>query len=138
MADRFYGTVYIGGRINLLQQRTLEQLLEPLKEFEDQRLEDGWRFQDCVSSDFEPLRDYCISQDIPLAISWDAKWEFGACIEYYIRGEKRQFNCSPEEEIVVTEQYLRARQHMSGKEILDELAIPDFPDLELEEEVVSP
>lgn len=133
MADRFAGTVRIGGKITHAQKTALLQILEEMRMYDVDELDD-FNFQECVCEDFEPLRDYCIAQNIPLTVEWFGHYDQQAYVEYYINGAESVFECNASSEIVITESYLQERQHMFVKDVLDGLGIPDFPALEPEEQ----
>ena len=131
MADRFSGTISIGGKLTAEQEKTLREHLVGLVEDDD--LEISY-FSECAYDGATELVEYCKSQNIPLAIQWDAKWEFGSFIEYWVDGNYKQYDCDVEGNIVVSVAYLQDRVDRSVAAVIDGLEIPEFPALELEEQ----
>lgn len=134
MADRFHGTVAIGGQITQEQYARCLELLDPCLEFEGELEDDGSAaFSECTEEDFAELVQYCEEQKIALTLQWDAKWDFGSYVEYWIDSKHQQFDTDSSGRIVVSVSDLTAQSsefpEMTIKHYIDAMDIPEFPEL---------
>lgn len=129
MADRFSGDVMIGGKISGTVFVSIKDMLDFL---EDDLDDDGTGvFCECTGSDFTDLRAYCKEKGVALAIYWDAKWEYGATVEFHIDGKEYNFDTDSNGRIVITVDELESNKHLSIQQFIDSLEIPEFPELEV-------
>lgn len=134
MADRFYGTVALGGQITQEQYARCLELLDPCLEMDGELDDDGTAsFHECVKEDFADLVQYCEEHKIAMMLQWDAKWEFGSYVEYWIDGKYQQFNTDSSGCIVVSVSDLKAQSNefpeMTITHYVDAMDIPEFPEL---------
>jgi hypothetical protein len=132
MADRFYGTVYLGGKLTQEQFKKCEELLEDCLEHGDELNEDGSAsFSECTSSDFQGIVEYCTSNGIALSLHWDAKWEQEANVEYWMDGEYKQFFAAGDGDIAIRLAELQEHPDMTIAEFIAKMQIPEFPTFEI-------
>lgn len=128
MADRFSGSVYIGGEITKEQYEEVSRLAcEAGCEHQDFELDGGNYFDECVSDDFRDLIDYCTKNNIALSIHWDAKWEYGASVEYWVDGRHRSYLATNGGDIVARVESMLQYPDMTIKDYVALLDIPEFP-----------
>ena len=137
MADRFSGTIQFGGRISKATHNLLLEMCEEISEFAEYDEGEGLHFTGFNSSDMEPLAEFCKANGIDLSIAWEAKWEFGSFVEYYINGEHKVYNCNVDGEIVITVDKLLEHPHMFIGDFVDSLKIPEMPELEIVDDLDS-
>lgn len=132
MADRFSGNVQIGGKISseLLEQVDKLLLKQGITEQELDMSGYAW-FNECVSEDMQELIAFCKDNCIPLSIQWDAKYEYGGYVQFFIADQEKTFLCTNEGQIVVSVADMQEHQGMTVKEYIDRLAIPSIPALEI-------
>lgn len=137
MADRFGGTVQIGGKITRAQYQKCEELLEELLELglDDDGL--GY-FAEQTTSDFDPIIKHCTEHGIALAIQWEPKWEYSGRIEYWIGGTHEDFLANADGTIVVPFEELQVCEEMTVAEFIKNMGVPDFPQLEIVDETQTP
>ena len=132
MADRFYGTVYLGGKLTQEQFDKCEELLEDCLEHGDELNEDGSAaFSECTGSDFQGIVEYCTSNGIALSLHWDAKWEQEANVEYWVDGEYKQFFAAGDGDIAIRLAELQEHPDMTIAEFIANMEIPEFPIFEI-------
>lgn len=132
MADRFYGTVYIGGKLTQEQFDKCKELLEHC--LDDELGEDGsGAFIECTCSDFDPIVEYCNSNHIALSLHWDAKWEQESSVDYWVDGVYKQYFAAGDGDIAVRLAELQEHPEMTIAEFIEKMQIPDFPDFEIVE-----
>jgi len=137
MADRFYGTVSIGGLVTEEQFEQFCKLMEPC--IEDEVFEDGTaHFVECTQEDFTDLVAWCESNNIPLCITWSPRYEYGGITQYWINGEYKEFDSNADESIIIPLASLQdVPEQMTIKDFIEGLDIPDFPILEIAESAAS-
>ena len=132
MADRFYGTVYLGGKITQEQFDKCKELLEAC--LDDELGEDGsGAFIECTESDFQEVVEYCKSSSIALSLHWEASGDQGSYVEYWIKGEYKFYVSDPDGSIAVRMSDLKAHPEMTIAEFIAKMEIPDFPVFEIVE-----
>jgi hypothetical protein len=132
MADRFYGTVYLGGRLTQEQFDKCKELLEPC--LDDELDDDGsGAFIECTCHDFDDIVDFCKSNGIALSLHWDAKWEQDSSVDYWVNGEYKQFFAAGDGDIAVRLAELQEHPEMTIAEFIAKMDIPDFPAFEIVE-----
>ena len=132
MADRFYGTVCLGGKLTQEQFKKCAELLDDCLESGDELNDDGSAaFSECTGSDFRGIVDYCTSNGIALSLHWDAKWEQEANVEYWVDGEYKQFFAAGDGDIAVRLAELKEHSDMTIAEFISKMQIPEFPILEI-------
>ncbi len=130
MADRFSGSIYVGGRITEKMFSDLEDLLNPLLEGELDY--DGYGcFYDCTSSDFDEVIKHCNDNQIALMIQWDAKYEYDAYVTYYMNGKESSYRSNNGGDILVAVSDLEEHPCMFICDYIKKLEIPNFPNLEI-------
>jgi hypothetical protein len=130
MSDRFYGTVTIGGQITQEQYARCLELLEPCLAMDDELNDEGSAtFRECTEEDFEELVQYCAEQGIALMLQWEAKYDIGDYVEYWIDGNHQQFDTDSSGCIVVTIDDLEVSPFKFISDFIDMLSIPEFPEL---------
>lgn len=129
MADRFYGTVYLGGKITQEQFDRCEELLEEC--LDDCIGGDGsGAFVECTESDFQEIVEYCKSNSIALSLHWDAKWEQDSIVEYWVDGIYKQYFAAGDGDIAIRLGELQEHPEMTVAEFIAKMKIPDFPNFE--------
>lgn len=135
MADRFYGTVYLGGKITQEQFNKCEELLEEC--LDDCIGGDGsGAFVECTESDFQEIVEYCKSNSIALSLHWEASGDQGSYVEYWIKGAYKFYVSDPDGSIAVRMSDLKAHPEMTIAEFIAKMEIPDFPVFEIVESSV--
>jgi hypothetical protein len=130
MADRFCGTVYLGGILTQAQFKHCKKLLKVC--LENELDDDGsGAFVDCVESDFQDIIKYCTTNGIALSLHWNAKWEQEASVEYWVDGVYKQYFADGDGEIAVRLSELQKHQDMTVKAFIEKLELPHFPNLEI-------
>lgn len=130
MADRFYGVVYLGGKLTQEQFKKCEELLEGC--LDSELGEDGsGAFIECTCEDFDGIVDYCKSNGIALSLHWDAKWENDSSVDYWVDGEYKQFFAAGDGDIAIRLAELQEHPDMTIAEFIAKMDIPDFPHFEI-------
>lgn len=133
MADRFSGTVSIGGKVAQEQFEKCSELLDAC--VNEERNDDGsWYFSECTTQDFLPLVEYCIEHGIALCLHWDAKHGEDSTLEYWVDGKYKQFLSSGDGVVAIRLTELQERTGITIAQFIDKLDIPDFPDFEIVQE----
>lgn len=132
MADRFYGTVYIGGK---LTQEQFDKCKELLADCLDEEINDDGSscFVECTCGDFLPVVEYCIENKIALCLYWEAKYEEDGMLEYWIDGNYKQFLATNNGEIAIRLPDLQKHPEMTIAKFIEMMDIPDFPNFEIVE-----
>lgn len=132
MADRFGGTVYLGGAITQEQFDKCEELMADC--LDEEVGDDGSScFVECTTSDFVPVVEYCIENKIALCLHWEAKYEEDGTMEYWIDGNYKQFLATNNGEIAIRLSELQEKPSLTIAEFLEKLEIPNFPIFEIAE-----
>lgn len=133
MADRFYGSVDIGGNVT-------EEHFDKLSEMLDELCEDygdcgSWNFAENAPNDFREVIDYCIEKKIALCITWEGKWEYDACADFWIDGKHQVFMTDHSGSIAVKLENMRQESievpQITLAQYISSLNIPDFPELQI-------
>jgi hypothetical protein len=132
MADRFGGTVYLGGAIT---QEQFDKCKELMADCLDEELDDDGSscFVECTTSDFLPVVEYCIENKIALCFHWEAKYEEDSTLEYWVDGTYKQFLSSGDGDVAIRLAELQAYPSMTIAEFITKLDIPNFPNFEIAE-----
>jgi|694.fasta_scaffold16366_14 hypothetical protein len=135
MADRFSGSVYIGGKVTQEQLEKIECLLSPC--LEGDLGDDGFGyFYECTQSDFNDTVAYCIEIGASILIQRDTRYELDGHVEYYTPNGIAMFNATQSGRILIPLDQLEARDPSTTiEEFIRSLEIPSFPDLEIVGEV---
>jgi hypothetical protein len=134
MADRFNGTVSLGGPIT---QEQYERCLELIELEMEPCLDDNGSapFQDCTKEDFAALVKYCEEQKIALMLEWDGDDIIVDFVEYWIDGKHQQFNTDSFGRIAISVSDLKAKAkeapQMTIEKYVDAMDIPEFPELQI-------
>lgn len=132
MADRFSGTVFLGGKITQDQFDECKELLANC--LDDEICEDGSSyFVECTTSDFVPVVEYCIENKIALCLHWEAKYGENSNLEYWIDGNYKLFMADIDGDVAIRLPDLQDYPGMTIAEFIEKLDIPDFPNFELAE-----
>ena len=130
MADRFYGTVYLGGKITQEQFDRCEELLEGCTDGNELSEDGSVLFSECTCDDFLEIVEYCKSNRIALSLHWDAKWEQESTIEYWVDGIYKQYFAAGDGDIAIRLGELQEHPEMTIAEFIEKMKIPDFPNFE--------
>lgn len=135
MADRYFGSVYLGGRVTREQFNECVELLECCTwEGTD---EDGLTlFQECRADDFDPIVEYCENNQIPLSIHWEGLSGEDSQVSYFVGGTRKHYTANARGDVVVDLQDLLKHPSMSVEDYVASLEIPEFPDFEIIDECV--
>lgn len=126
MADRFCGTVRLGGTITEQQLKECDKLLDLLTE--QQIAQDGeTRFFECIEEDFSEFIVYCTKHGIAVNLVWEPKYEIGGKSEYWIDGKYKIFEVSSDGKILVSIDELKESEHTTIQDFITSMEIPDFP-----------
>lgn len=132
MADRFGGTVYLGGKITQEQFAKCKELLADC--LDEEINDDGSScFVECTTSDFVPVVEYCIAHNIALCLHWEAKYGENSNLEYWIDGNYKLFMADIDGDVAIRLPDLQDYPGMTIAEFIEKLDIPDFPNFELAE-----
>jgi hypothetical protein len=130
MADRYYGTVYLGGKVTQEQFDKCKELLESC--LDDKLDGDGsGAFIECTESDFADVVAYCKSESIALSLHWEASGDQGSYVEYWIGGAYKFYVADLEGNIAVRMSDLKAHPEMTIAEFIARMNIPEFPLFEI-------
>ena len=130
MADRFGGTVYLGGTITQEQFDKCKELMADY--LEEEVDEDGSScFAECTCNDFLPVVEYCIENKIALSFHWEAKYEEDSTLEYWVDGCYKQFLSSNDGDVAIRLAELQSHPGMTIAEFIAKLDIPNFPNFEI-------
>jgi hypothetical protein len=130
MADRFYGTVYLGGKVTQEQFDKCKELLESC--LDDELGDDGsGAFIECTESDFVDVVAFCKSESIALSLHWEASHDQGSYVEYWIGGAYKFCDADIEGNIAVRLSDLKAHPEMTIAEFIAKMEIPEFPLFEI-------
>lgn len=129
MADRFNGTIQLGGRISREVFQRCVELCEHLLEGDFE--EGAAYFCECTQDDFQELIQYCKDNGVSLSLLWEAKYEFDAQVDYWIDGNAHQYLGTNEGDIAVRLSDLENAKDMTVREFIDSLRVPEFPELEI-------
>lgn len=129
MADRYCGTIRVGGEMSEEQFAHIENLIEQIG---DESEGDGQAyFRDCTAGDFAEIIDYCEKYRVPLRIEWEAKWDFNGMVEYFVDGRRPRFSADQNGAIMVHLYELQESNCKTIAEFIEQLGVPDFPDLKI-------
>jgi hypothetical protein len=130
MSDRYYGTVYLGGKVTQEQVDKCKELLESC--LDDELGDDGsGAFIECNESDFADVVAYCKSESIALSLHWEASGDQGSYVEYWIGGAYKFYVADLEGNIAVRMSDLKAHPEMTIAEFIVRMDIPEFPLFEI-------
>ena len=132
MSDRYYGTVYLGGKVTQEQFDKCKELLESC--LDDELGDNGsGAFIECTESDLADVVAYCKSESIALSLHWEASGDQGSYVEYWIGGAYKFYVADLEGNIAVRMSDLKAHPEMTISEFIARMDIPEFPLFEIVE-----
>jgi hypothetical protein len=138
MADRYYGTLAIGGPVTPGQFAQCNLLVDDCLEYNEGIGENGWAyFRECTSENFKGLIEYCVAERIALSIQWDADHGCDAIVQYWLDGQLSEFTTDSNGNVVVLTDELFAKSkekpELTITEYLETLGLPTFPDFSIVE-----
>jgi hypothetical protein len=132
MSDRYYGTVYLGGKVTQEQFARCEELMEFC--LDSDLGEDGsGAFIECEASDFNDVAEYCMSNQIALSLHWGASGDQDSYVDYWVDGTKKTFAAAGDGDIAVRLAELQEHPEMTIAEFIAKMDIPDFHAFEIVE-----
>ncbi len=131
MADRFSGTLALGGKVTEEQMDDIERLLDECIAMEYMAEDGSMFFNECVQDDFSSVIEYCQKNNIPVCLHWEPKYEFHGELEFWIDGKYRSYQSNADREIVVTLEHLEQDTSLTVAEFIAKLDVPEFPPFEV-------
>jgi len=134
VADKYSGTIRIGGSVTEEElekiQALIERCLDPLSDGELRENGTG-DFVECEESDFKKVIAFCDRQNIALALVWHKKQGADSVVEYWLAGSHKEYLANCNGDVVVKISDLELKTDTLVADFIAELEVPVFPPFKL-------
>jgi len=134
VADKYSGTIRIGGSVTEEELEKIQGLFEQCLDFlsDGELRENGTGdFVECEENAFKKVIAFCNRQNIALSLVWHKKRGADSVVEYWLAGSHKEYLANCDGDVVVKLSDLESHTDTSVADFIEELEVPVFPPFEL-------